>query len=157
MENEENRGLINKKASEDQFIAFVSFFGALFSLSLSLSLSYSWTLRVFLEHSWRSVAYLDLEQEGKGRAGKHKRTSGSTTTTGFFLQVPSCMYDFLLVLACMAYACGFLVMICHWHGGFPGLTVVFPSLSISWIAMVLWVFSFFFLVGSHVPLVGLSY
>ena len=43
----------------------------------------------------------------------------------------------LLVLACMAYACGFLVMICHWHGGFPGLTVDLPSLSISWIAMVI--------------------
>ena len=36
--NEENRGLINKKASKDQFMAFVQcIFGAL-SLSLSLSL-----------------------------------------------------------------------------------------------------------------------
>ena len=59
-----------------------------------------------------------------------------------------------LVLAFMVYACGFLVMICYWHGGFPRLTVDFPSLSISWIAMVLWVISLFdFLVGSHVPLV----
>jgi hypothetical protein len=41
MENEENRGLIHKKASEDQLVTLVSFcqfsFGAL-SLFLSLSL-----------------------------------------------------------------------------------------------------------------------
>ena len=57
MENEENRGLIHKKAYEDQLVTFCQLiFGAL-SL-FSLSLSYSWTLRVFLWHSWRSVAYL---------------------------------------------------------------------------------------------------
>ena len=50
MENEENRGLINKRASEDQYIEFFQFsFGALYILSLSLS--YSWKLRAFLEHS----------------------------------------------------------------------------------------------------------
>lgn len=48
--NEENRGLINKKAYEDQFS-----FGAL--ILFSHRLSYYWTLS-FLEHSWRSVAYL---------------------------------------------------------------------------------------------------
>jgi len=58
----------------------------------------------------------------------------------------------LLVLACMAHACGFLAMICHWHGGFPGLTLVFRSLSISWIAMALGVL-LLFLVGCHIPLV----
>jgi len=55
-----------------------------------------------------------------------------------------------LVLACMAYACGLLVMIYHWHGGFPRLTVEFPNLAISWIAIVLWVYFFTFLVGPHV-------
>jgi len=50
MENEENRALINKKASEDQWARLGQFsFGVLSFLSLSLS--YSWTLRVFLEHS----------------------------------------------------------------------------------------------------------
>jgi len=49
-----------------------------------------------------------------------------------------------LVLACMAYACGLLVMICHWHGGLLGLIVDFPRLSISLITMVLWVHFFFF-------------
>ena len=52
MENEENRGAINKKAYEDQFVTFCEFnFGAL--IFYSLSLSYSWKLRVSLEHSWR--------------------------------------------------------------------------------------------------------
>ena len=55
-----------------------------------------------------------------------------------------------LVLACMPYACGLLVMIYHWHGGLPRLTMDFPSLSISRIAMVLWVHLFVFIVGSHV-------
>ena len=45
----------------------------------------------------------------------------------------------LLVLACMAHECGFLVMIYHWHGGLHRFTTNFPSLSISQIAMVLWV------------------
>ena len=30
-----------------------------------------------------------------------------------------------LVLACMAYACGFLVVICHYHGEWLGLIVNF--------------------------------
>ena len=57
-----------------------------------------------------------------------------------------------LFLACMAYACGFLAMICHWHGQFPGLTML-PTLDISWITMVIvGLLSLFFLVGSHVSL-----
>ena len=48
MENEENRGLINKKPYEDQLVPFCQFsFGAL----CLFSLSHSWTLREFLEHS----------------------------------------------------------------------------------------------------------
>lgn len=54
MENEENRGLINKKASEDQLVNFFQFsFGALSLFSLSLSLSP--TLR-HLEFSWIILA-----------------------------------------------------------------------------------------------------
>ena len=45
MENEENKGLNDKKASESQFMTFVS-------SVLEQSLSYSCTVRVFLEHSW---------------------------------------------------------------------------------------------------------
>jgi len=50
MENEENIGLIHKKAYEDHFLTFYQFnFGA---ISL-FSLSYSWRIRVFLEHCKR--------------------------------------------------------------------------------------------------------
>lgn len=59
----------------------------------------------------------------------------------------------LLVLACMEYSCGFLVMIYHWHGGIPGLTMDLLSVAISWIVTVLWVYFLFFLVIFHVPLV----
>ena len=86
---------------------------------------------------------------------KRKRRKAQENITinnynGFFLQVSSCMYVFLTSFACMAYACGLLVMICNLHGAFPRLTVDLPSLAISGIAMVLWVHSFIFMVGSHV-------
>lgn len=48
MENEENKGLIDKNDSEDYLVPFFQFICG--ALSLSLSLSHSWTLRVFLEH-----------------------------------------------------------------------------------------------------------
>ena len=87
-----------------------------------------------------------LEKEGIRISGKRKRTSRSTTTMGFaFRYQVACMIS-LLVLACMAHACGFLVMICHWYGGFPRLIVVFPSLAISRISMMLWD-SFFLFFG----------
>jgi len=49
-----------------------------------------------------------LEQDGKGREINHERTMGSEATTDF-----SCRYQVVcmfssLVLACMAYACGFI-------------------------------------------------
>ena len=113
-----------------------SFGGSLF---YSLSLSYSWTLRFFLENSWRSVAYFRFGARRKTKVGMHKRTLESTTTSGFACRYRvACMISSLF-LACMTYACGYLVMMYHWHGRFRGLTVVFPSLAISWIAMVLWV------------------
>ena len=72
-----------------------------------------------------------LKEEGKGRAGKCKRISISEATTGFACRYRvSCMVS-SLVLACMEYACGLLVMICHWHGGWLGLIVDLFSLAIS--------------------------
>ena len=53
-EKEENKSLVNKKDFEDQWEILDQFnFGALSLFSLSLSLSYSWIPKVFLEHSWR--------------------------------------------------------------------------------------------------------
>ena len=79
MENEENRGLIHEKAYEDQLVTFCQFiFGALSLFSLSHTLG-------DLEFSWSTLGGHGilgfLEQEGKGRAGKHKKASGSTTTS----------------------------------------------------------------------------
>ena len=81
MENEENKCIINKKASEDQFMAFVQCsFRPLIILSLSHTLGY-------LYFSWSTLGECgilgDLEKEGKVRVGNHKRTLGSTTTMGF--------------------------------------------------------------------------
>ena len=106
-----------------------------------------------------------MENNGFGerrrrKVGKRKGTTGSTSTYGFICRYQvACMVS-LLFMACMAYACGLLVMICHMHGGFPGLTVVFPSLSISWITMVIvGLFSLivFWLVFMIPLAVGLSY
>jgi len=65
MEIEENRGLTDKKASEDQWASLVN---SLLELShYSLSLTYSWALRI----SWSTLRGVwhtwDLEQEGKGK------------------------------------------------------------------------------------------
>jgi len=118
-----------------------------YSLSLSHTLWH-------LEFSWNTLGECGilgfLEQEGKGIAGWRKRTSGSTTTTGFSCSYQvSCMFS-SLILACVAYACGLLVMIYHCHGGLPRLTLDLPSLAIYEISMVLKVHFFVFLVGSHV-------
>ena len=70
MENEENRGLIDKKASEDQLVTFCQFsFGA--SLSI-LSLSHSWTLEGFLEHFSIGSRKSKKEKESKDQTRKSR-------------------------------------------------------------------------------------
>ena len=70
MENEENIGLIHKNAYEDQLVTFCQFsFGA---LSL-FSLSYSWTLRVFLDNFGI----------GERKVKKARGIKYQTTTIGF--------------------------------------------------------------------------
>ena len=80
MEIEENRGLIDKKNSEDQLASF--HLRVLVDISSILSLSH--TLG-HLEFSCSTLGGCDilgfLEQEGKGKAGKYKEASGSTTTS----------------------------------------------------------------------------
>jgi len=111
MENKKNRGVINKKAYEDQWVSLVS---SILELShYSLSLSYSWTL----EFSWSTLGECGilgvLEKEGKERAGKHKRTSGSVTTLDLACRYRVSFMCSDLVLACIAYTCGLLVMMYH--------------------------------------------
>ena len=76
MENEENRGLLYKKAFEDQLVPFVSaFFG---SLSLfSLAVSHSWTLRI----SWIILALDQERQESKKEEGESKEEQDQVATT----------------------------------------------------------------------------
>lgn len=72
MEAKENRGLLNKKDYEDQLIDFCLFnFGALSLFSLSQTLGHL----EFLDPLLEECAILGvLDQEGKGRVGKCKRT-----------------------------------------------------------------------------------
>jgi len=69
MENEENRGPINRNSYEDQWERLGQFsFRALPLFSLSHTLGY-------IEFSWSTLGGCDivgfLEQEGKGRERKH--------------------------------------------------------------------------------------
>jgi len=111
MENEENRGLINKKAYEDQYTNFCQFsFEVLSLFSLSHTLGH-------LEFSWSTLGKCGilgvLEQEGKGRVGKHKRTSILAATMSFTCRYRVACTFSSLFLAYMAYACGLLIMIYH--------------------------------------------
>ena len=83
MENEENRGLIHKKASEDQLVTFCQFsVGDLSHYSLSLSHPFG-----YLEFSWSTLGGCGilrfLEQEGKGKVGKRKKALESTNKSIF--------------------------------------------------------------------------
>ena len=156
MENLENTSLVNKRFLSISWQDFTHTYGFHSILSLSLSLSHT---PGYLYFSWRNLGWvwhaLDLDQDGKRKVGNHKRATRSVATAGFFCKYRvACMVS-LLVFACMVYACGFLVMIYHSHGGLPRLIVNFPHLSISWIALVLWVHfhCLFFWLFIMIPLV----
>ena len=88
MENKENIGLINKKASKDQWVGLVSVSlvsSILLELSSILSLSYSCTLRFSLEHSWRSVAYLEFWSNKEKEEKKSVRGHRISIYNGFCL------------------------------------------------------------------------
>jgi len=71
MQNKEIRGLMHKKASKDQYMAFVS--SSLELSHYSLSQSLSWSLRVFLEHSSFGSR---KEKRGKGKEDKQGSRKG---------------------------------------------------------------------------------
>ena len=113
--NEENRGPINKKAYEDQWARLGQFsFGAL---------SYSWLLRVFLEHSWRVWHTWILGARRQRKNMKEQEGININNYIRFSCRHRVVCMIYSLVLACMEHACGFLVVIYHWHGGLPGLTM----------------------------------
>ena len=89
------------------------------------SLSYSWLLRYFFEHSWRVWHTWIPGARRKRKRRKSQEGIGIKSYIKFSCKYRvACMIS-SLVLACMAYACGFLVVICHWHGGLPGSIVDF--------------------------------
>ena len=105
MENEEIRGLMHKKASEDQFMAFGQFsFGA-------LSLFHSWTLRVSLDHFGIGARKSKKERGSKDQVGKGriKRLQQAS------LQVSTCMCIFLARFGMHGIAC---VSFLPWNGSF---------------------------------------
>jgi len=83
--NEENRGLIDKKAYENQLAGLVSVILVSSVLELSpysLSLSHSSTFRLFLEHSSFGAR---KEKQAKGKEGKQgasKEDKDQATSTG---------------------------------------------------------------------------
>ena len=67
MENQENRGLINKKVFEDQLVLFVS---STLELSIySVSLSHSWTL---IEFTIRFIMTKEIGKDKDKGFGKAK-------------------------------------------------------------------------------------
>ena len=89
MENEENRGLINKKISEDQLVHFFHFsFGAPSLYSLSLTLGH-------LEFSW-SILAMDQRRTKNAKGSKNQeKKSNIKQLQRDYLQVSNCMCDFL--------------------------------------------------------------
>ena len=71
MENEEIRGLVNKKASEDQLAS--SWPVQVWSSLIILSLSHSWSLRVFLEHPSFGSRKENQEKGRKARIKEEER------------------------------------------------------------------------------------
>ena len=106
MENEENRGLINKKDYEDELVPFVS-------LVLELSL-YSLSLKHNLGHldfSWTTLA-LDKKRKRRHRGRKDQaRKSRIKQPHQVYLQVSICMCDFLVKFGMHDYACVLLVFL----------------------------------------------
>ena len=145
MENEENKGLIDKMAFEDQLENFcwfkllsVHFWSSLIILSLSLSLL---DTQSFLENSGIEARRARKQEEGGSKQGG----AGIMQLQQDSLQVLICMYDFLDRYGMHGIACGSFL---SWHGFFPGVTVFSAQPFHFRIAMVLW--------SSHV-LVQLDY
>ena len=155
MEIEEIRGIIDKKAYEDQlegfFLGLVSValcqfsFGALILLYLSLI---PLDTQSFLGAPLESVAYLDAwrkkvkeEQESTIRHQDQQLQQVFLAGTELHVCFPHQFWHAWHM---------HVVIICHWHRGFPRLTMDFHSLAIFGITMVLWVHLFVFLVGSYV-------
>ena len=115
MENEENRGLIDKKASEDQLAIFfswlvgVTFFQFSFGALSLFCLSLSWTLRVFLEHF--GIGSIKAKK-ARGRKDQEGKAGSSTYNKLHCRYRLACVFS-LLYLTCMVLH---VVILLLWHG-----------------------------------------
>ena len=124
MENEENRGHINRKASKHQLVPFVNSILEISLYSLSLSLSLSLTLG-HIEFSWSTLA-LDQERKWRQRGRKDKeRKSGIKQLQWVYLQLSIHMCYFLARFGMHGYACVFLVFLLSLAWVFLGVTKFF--------------------------------
>ena len=94
MEIEENRGLIHKKAFEDQWVSWVSLVLELSLYSIAIIL-----LDTFLDHSWRVWHTWSFGARSQRRSMKSQEDIGTNNYNGFWLQVLSYMYVFLTSFA----------------------------------------------------------
>ena len=78
MENEENRGLIDKKAYEDQLVPFFNSVLDLSHYSPSLSL---FNTQIFLGSLWH---WIEKCKEGNRKEGERKKERDQATETRFF-------------------------------------------------------------------------
>ena len=106
MENEENGGLIHKKASEDQLVTFCQFnFGALSLFSISLTLGH--------------LEFLGVILEGKRKQRSSRERQDQAATTGFIIGINLHVYFPLLDLD--AWHCNGFFFIMEWVS--PGVTM----------------------------------
>ena len=115
MENEENRGLIHKKAYEDQLVTLCQFsFGVLSLFSLSHTLGY-------LEFSWSTLA---LEQERKRRQEEAKIKQEKAGSSNY--NRLHCRYRLACVFSLLELACMQLHVVIFYHGiGFARCDSIF--------------------------------
>ena len=122
MEIEENRGFIDKKSYENQWVSLVS---SILELShYSIALSHSWTLRVFLDT-------LELEQERQRIQEEAKIKQGKARSSSY--NMIHFRYRFACVLSLLYFASMVLHVVLFYHGmGFSRCdSVLQSSLSIS--------------------------
>ena len=83
--------LIKRLLRISSYLLSVQFWSSLFILSFL----YSWTLRVSMEHSWRSVAYLVFGARRQRKCRKAQEDIRINDQSWIYLQVSSCKYGFL--------------------------------------------------------------
>ena len=134
MGNEENRGLVNKKASNDQLVSFDRFWQSSFLLSFSLILL---ERESFLRALLVDVTYLDSWRNKAKEEQESTRGHQDQQLHQICLQVLNCMYDFFISFGMHATCMWFLIYDLSLAWRMVGNDSGLPSVAISWITMVI--------------------